>query len=174
LIPHYIESIKERWIVHQDDRTGTVRVAFLKTQVEQLKLAKEFQQTVDDLELLSYEKRKRIKILDLETTEIDSRKRTLSQTDELAALRERKKIELEIAQLDDQIGKFKSASAPSAKLSPDDEKARRHAASEARLARLNQELQKASAVHNESERKRKEHAIQDEIDREMTEWSKTL
>jgi hypothetical protein len=174
LIPHYVESVKQRWILRQDDRTAEVRLQFLKRQIEHLKLAKEFQQTVDDIDLLRLEKTKRIKTLELETEEIDTKRRTRSQIDELAVLRDRKKLELEIAQLDDQIGKFKSGSAAEPKLSPEEEKAKRHAASEARLSKLKQEKQKALTVQEEQERVLKVNAIDDEIQREMVEWSKTL
>lgn len=174
LIPHYIESVKERWILRQDDRTAELRLQFLKRQIEHLKLAKEFQQTVDDIDLLRLEKTKRTKTLELETEDLDTKRKTRSQIDELAAIRERKKLELEIAQLDDQIGKIKSGPATEAKLSPEEERAKRHAASEARLSKLKQEKQKALAVQEEQERVLKVNAIDDEIQREMVEWSKTL
>ena len=75
VIPHFVESVKERWIVRQDDRTAEVRLQFMKRQLEQLKLAKDCQQTIDDLQLLSLEKVKRIKSLELETHELDLKKK---------------------------------------------------------------------------------------------------
>src|SRR5690242_8348837 len=36
VIPHFVQSVKERWILRQDDRTAEVRLRFLKTQIEQL------------------------------------------------------------------------------------------------------------------------------------------
>ena len=89
MIPHYIESVKERFIMRQHDRTAETRIQFLKRQIEQLKLAKEFQQTVDDLEMLALEKQKRIKLLQLETEEIDGKRESSSGLIKLNALKER-------------------------------------------------------------------------------------
>lgn len=116
LIPHFVESVKERWVLRQDERTAEVRLQFLKRQIEQLKLAKEFRQTVDDLELLNLEKVKRIKSLELENHELDLKKKGLSRKEELIALREQKQVELDIAELDQKIQAIKNPPRP--ELSP--------------------------------------------------------
>lgn len=135
LIPHYIESVKERWIVRQDDRTAGVRLQFLKSQVEQLKLAKEFQQTVDDLQLLSLEKMKRIKSLELETHELELKKKGLSRKEELAALKEQKEMELAIAELEQKIQAIKKPESPPRPAPIEDQ----IAAQEAKIKRYGQE-----------------------------------
>ena len=174
LIPHYIDSVKERWIVRQDDRTGQVRLQFLKIQIEQLKLTKEFQQTVDDLELLSLEKTKRIKTIELETEEIDIKKRGLTQKEKLEALREQKKLELEIAQLDQQIDGIKAPHKSEAKLSPEEQKAKDRSACEAKIQSLKQEKQKALKIDDEDERLLKVNAVDAALEREYERWAKLL
>ena len=60
------------------------------------------------------------------------------------------------------------------KLSPEQERTNRHAHGEARLTKLKEEKQKALKIDDEQERLLKVNAIDDEIQREMIEWSKTL
>ena len=112
LIPHFVESVKERWILRQDDHTAEVRLQFLKTQIEQLKLVKEFQQTAHDIELLLLEKTKRVKTLELETQELDVKRRSLTRKEEIEATRDQKRLELEIAELDQKIQAIKNPPAP--------------------------------------------------------------
>ena len=97
-----------------------------------------------------------------------------STKDNLATLKERKKVELEIAQLDQQIEAIKSPPKPEPKLSPMEERAKRHAESEARLDKLKEAKRTALKIEDEHERIVKVNAIDDEIQREMIEWSKTL
>lgn len=175
LIPHYIDSVKERWIVRQDDRTAQVRLQFLKSQIEQLKLAKEFQQTVDDLQLLSLEKTKRIKAIELETEEIDIKKRGLTQKEKLEALREQKKLELEIAMLDKQINEIKTPSKPvEPELTAEEKRARDKQACEEHIANYKAEKQKALKIDDADERVLRVNAIDDAIQREMERWAKLL
>jgi hypothetical protein len=174
MIPHYVESVKERFIVRQDDRTAQVRLRFMQHQIEQLKLAKEYQQLKVDLEILAYEREKRVKVLQLETAQIDSDRENLGELGQLRALKERKKIELELAQLDQQIEGIKNTSKTELRLSPEQERTKRHAQSESRLNKLKEEKQKAIKIDDEQERILKVNAIDDEIQREMVEWSKTL
>ena len=83
-------------------------------------------------------------------------------------------MELEIAKLDQQIQEIKNASKAEPKLSPEQERANRHTQSEGRLNKLKKEKQKALKIEDEQERLLKVNAIDDEIQREMVEWSKTL
>src|SRR5258708_4243153 len=49
VISHYIESIKRRIVVNQNDKTAVAQVRFLQTKVQELKLFKEGQQIMLDL-----------------------------------------------------------------------------------------------------------------------------
>jgi hypothetical protein len=174
LIPHFIDSVKERWVLRQDDRTASIRLQFLKIQIEQLKLAKEFQQVRDDLDLLILEKAKRIKTLELDLEELDSKKRTRGPLDELAAMKERKKMELEIAQLDKQITDLKTPLKSEPQLTPEQQRAKDKAACEARIATLKQEKQVALKIEDEAERVLRVNALDDAIQREYERWSRLL
>ena len=173
-IPHYIDSVKERWILRQDDRTAEIRLQFLKRQIEQLKLAKDFQQTMDDLQMLALEKQKRIKTLQLETEELDGKRESSSELTKLNTLRERKKMELEIAQLDQQIAGLKNPPLQEAKPNPEQQRANERAACEARIQNLKAEKQKALKLEDETERILKSNAIDDALQREMERWAKLL
>jgi hypothetical protein len=174
LIPHFVASVKERFIVNQDDRTAQARIRFMISQIDQLKLAKDFTQLTHDLEILGYEREKRIKTIQLETEEIESKRRNRGPMDALAATRERKKIELEIAQLDQQIDGLKNTQKPSPRPSPEQVRANRHAEIDARLVKLKEEKQKVLKIQDEQERILKVNAIDDEIQRLAKEWGETL
>ncbi len=174
MIPHYVASIKERFIVKQDDRTAQARLKFMHSQIDQLKLAKEFQQVKDDLEILSYEREKRIKTLQLETEELDGKRESSSELTKLNTLRERKKMELEIAQLDQQIAGLKNPPLPEAKPNPEQQRANDRAACEARIQNLKAEKQNALKLDDETERILKVNAIDDALQREMERWAKLL
>jgi hypothetical protein len=174
VITHYISSVRDRWVLHQDDRTAGVRLRFLKSQIEQLKLGREIQQIRDDIDLLLLEREKRIKTLQLEVREVDLKKHMGSQLDDLAVLRERKKIELDIAELDEQIYRRRNPSTPEPQLTPEEQKAKDKAACEAKIATLKQEKQNALKITDEAERMLRINAIDDAIQREMERWAKLL
>lgn len=174
LIPHFVESVKERWVLRQDDRTAEMRLRFLKTQIEQLKLVQQFQQTVNDIELLLLEKTKRIKALQLETEELEIRRRGLTQKERLESLRDQKKMELEIAQIQREIENLKSPSKPEAQLTPEQQRAKDKAACEAKIASLKQEKQSALKISDEAERVLRVNAIDDALQREMERWARLL
>ena len=177
LIPHFVESVKERFIVRQDDRTAQVRLGFLRSQLEQLKLAKEFQQTIDDIQLLGLEKAKRVKTLELETEELDNKQKNRSRFDELTALKERKRIELEIAQLDRQIEELKNSPKPQAQPSPEDLRIQKKAAQEARIAQLRREQKEsveAIPPDLEDQRRKVSNMYADVIERELENLRKIL
>src|SRR5205823_3696289 len=150
------------------------RLDFLRTQIEQLKLAKEFLQTHNNLELLNLKKAKQIKTLQLDNDKLDTKRKSRGELDKLAHLKKRKELELEIAKLNRQIEDLKNPPKGEPKLSPEQEQAKRHAQSETRLENLKMELQKAMKISDKDERMRKSNAVNDAMQHEMVEWSKTL
>jgi hypothetical protein len=112
VVSHYVESVKQRWVLNQTDQTAAAHARFLKTKIEELRLFKDGNQLMIDLEALALEREKRLKMLQLENATLDDQMRNRTEQDRLLALRERKKLELEIAQLDDQIGNIKAPSVP--------------------------------------------------------------
>lgn len=151
LIPHYVSSVLERFVTKQDDRTAQVRIQFVRSQFEQLKLAKDFQQTMNDLEILSYEKAKRIKTLQLETEELDSKLESRGELDRLASLKKRKEMELEIAKLDQQIADVKNPPKTVPMKTAQQDRAEKRVFWEAEIARLIQAQRMAMEAIPEDE-----------------------
>lgn len=174
VISHYIESVKQRMVINQNDKTAAARARFLKTKLEELKLIKEGRQVIVDLEALALEREKRLKTLELEVQEIDNRKQHLSARQQLEAMREQKKLELEIAQLNKQIKDLDSPAKAEPQLTPQQQREQRHQASEARLQKLKAMKQEALQLQEPGERIPKVNAIDDAIQEEMKEWARTL
>jgi hypothetical protein len=174
LIPHYIDSVKERWIVRQDDRTAQIRLQFLKSQVEQLKLAKELQQTIDDLQMLGLEKAKRVKTLQLETEQIDHQRRTLTRKEELEALKEQKQTELDIEEIEQKIRTLKNQTKTERPMTAEEQRAKDRSACEAKIQGLKQEKQKALKIDDEDERLLRVNAVDAALEREYERWAKLL
>jgi hypothetical protein len=174
LIPHYIDSVKERWIVRQDDRTAQIRLQFLKSQVEQLKLAKELQQTIDDLQMLGLEKAKRVKTLQLETEQIDHQRRTLTRKEELEALKEQKQTELDIEEIEQKIRTLKNQTKTERPMTAEEQRAKDRSACEAKIQSLKQEKQKALKIDDEDERLLRVNAVDAALEREYERWAKLL
>jgi hypothetical protein len=174
VVSHTVEQVLQRWVINQDDKTAASRARFVKNKIEELKLMREGQQIIVDLEALALEREKRLKTLQLENAQLDDNISRRGERERLLALKEQKQLEFEIAEIEDRIVKLKNPPKAAPKLSPGKERAKRHAASEARLTKLKEKKQRALKIEDESERFLKVNAIDDEIQREMVEWSKTL
>ena len=175
VISHYIDSVKHRIVLNQNDKTAIAQVKFLQTKVQELKLFKEGREIVIDLEAMVLEREKRLKTLQLENAQLDQKMQNVSQRDHLAALKERRQMELEIAQIEKQIAELnKSPAATEEKPSPEKQRASDKAACEGRIQTLKQEKQKALKLDDEQERILKVNAIDDALQREMERWAKLL
>ena len=174
VVSHYIGEVKKRWVLNQNDKTAAMRARFLKSKVEELKLFREGQQIMVDLEALALEREKRLKTLQLENAQLDETIRTRGQREKLAALKEQKQLELEIARIELEITGLRNPPQAEVRPTPEQQRAQRHAASDARLQRLKQLKQEALKTPDEDERIQKVNAIDDEIQREMEEWRKSL
>jgi hypothetical protein len=174
VISHYIESVKQRMVTNQNDKTAAVRARFLKTKLEELKLLKEGRQVMVDLEAMALEREKRLKALELETQELDLQKQSLTVRQRLETLRDQKRLELEIAQLEKQIKDVNNPVQPEPQPTPQQQKEQRHAASEARMQKLQSLKQDALKIENLAERMQKVNSIDDELQKEMQEWGRTL
>jgi len=175
LVSHYIESVKTRWVTNQNDKTAAVRGRFLKTKLEELKLFKEGQQLMVDLEALVLEREKRLKTLQLENAQLDATMRTRSDREQMVALKERKQLELDIAKLDKEIRELNApAPSPEQQISPEQKRAKDREACEARLADLKTQKQKALLIQDEDERLLRVNAIDAALEREYERWAKLL
>lgn len=177
LIPHFVQSITERFILRQDDRTAQLRLRFLRSQIDQLKLAKEFQAAMDDLELHSSEKSLRLKKLQLEIQKVDIQFESADAVRQKQQELESKKLDLEIAKLDQQIDSIKNPPRPlpaEPQLTPEQRKAKEKKDCEDRIATLKAERQKALKLPDEHERIIRVNALDDAIQREYERWAKLV
>lgn len=172
VVKHTVDSMIKRWVINQNDETAATRARFLQTRLEQLKLVKEGQQLMIDLEALVLEREKRLLSLQLENKRLAVQNQNVSLTEQLAAQKEQMQLQLEIAEIQHKINALNAKPAP--KMSPAEERAQRHAESEVRLESLKKEKQRVLKIEDEDERIRKANAIDDEIQKEMIEWSRTL
>ncbi len=174
LLPHFVQSIMERMIIGQDDRTAQVRLRYLHTQIEQLKLAKEFQQALADLKLQSSETFLRVRKLQLEVQKVDVEFETVDALKHKKTELELKKLDLEIAQIEDQIGRLKRPPRAEPELSPEQKRAQQKKNCEKRIAQLKAEKQEALKIGDEQERLRKVNAIDAALEREYERWATFL
>jgi len=95
-LTHYVESVIDRHIMRQDEKTAAVRIGLLKKKVEELQLGKQYLEAIDDLQLHALERE--IKRLKLEIEQQSLRDQHERQR-ELQSLQH----QLQIAQLKKQI-----------------------------------------------------------------------
>jgi len=174
VVSHYVESVKERWVLNQNDKTAAVRARFLKTKIEELKLFKEGQQIAIDLEALALEREKRLKTLQLENAQLDATMRARGEREQMQALRERKQLELEIAKLDKEIRDLNAPAKIEAELTPEQKRQKEREASEAHMADLKAQKQEALKIPDEDERRLRVNAIDAALEREYERWARLL
>lgn len=177
VLTHYVDSVKSRWVTNQNDKTAAVRAKFLKTKLEELKLFKEGQQIMVDLEALVLEREKRLKTLQLENAQLDATMRTRSEHEQLEARKKSKQLELEIARIEKEIRDLNTPPMSEAKPTPEQERAQRKAACEARIANLRKEQQEAvQAIPADlpEQRRKVSNMYADAIEREMDNLRKVL
>jgi hypothetical protein len=107
VVRHYIDSVRRRFVYNQNQQTAQARIKFLGTVIEELKLAKEYQEACDDLSLHDLERE--IRLLELELKRNDLRDRA-GKEQQLRDLRH----ELEIARLQQDIEKIRIPPSPPA------------------------------------------------------------
>ena len=162
LLTHFIHCVKDRFIVGQEDRTAAVRSRFIKTKIEQLKLAKELQLAIDDLNFLELERE--IRRLELENRRDGLQEDGASQRHLAGLHRERDalKIKLEIAQINDQMQQLQGK--PEAKVSKDQQRLERRQEIERDIERLKTDkVLAAGRAASEQERRRVENMYDDRI-----------
>jgi hypothetical protein len=174
VVAHYIESIKTRFVLNQNDKTAVARSKFLKTQIDELKLFREGEQVVTDLKALGLEREKRLKTLQLENAQLDDTMRTRSERERLIALKERKQIELEIAQIEKQMEEMKNPRKSEPELTAEQRRNQEKQNCEARMTELKAQKQVALKVDDEDERMRKVNAIDAALEHEYERWAKLL
>src|SRR5207244_2517185 len=78
-VPHLLNSVLERFVVGQDEKTVEKRTQFLRTLSEHFKVSKEFATAFDDLKLHRLETDQKAKTLELANLKIDLESRKLTR-----------------------------------------------------------------------------------------------
>jgi hypothetical protein len=173
-LSHYVSSVMDRFVLRQTDQTAKVRSQFLRTQIDQLKLAKEFHTALDDLTLHQIERDIRQRGLEIERQDLDNKQQQQQELTALQHQQEKLRVQLEIARLSRQI-KEEEIPPPLPVSNPVDERAQKRSFHEAEIARKREA--KARAVDQaptEEDKARVANMYDDSIEREMAELSKFL
>jgi hypothetical protein len=172
-LSHYFSSVLERFVLRQSDETAQVRTQFLRTQLDQLKLAKELHTALDDLTLHQLERDIRRRTLELQRQDLDNKQQQQQELAQLVHQQEKLKVKLEITKLSRQIKEEETPSPPP--LSTEQQRAQKRAFHEAEIARKQDAKRKAvDQATTEDEKRRIANMHDDSIEREMEELSKYL
>ena len=174
VLSHVISSIKTRMVLNQDLKTARQRLQLIGSVIEVFKLNRELQGVLHDIHLADKDFEIKQVEADIRKEDVDARLKSERQLRDLRKQRDELQLKKEITVLQQDIKTVEKPSGQEPKLSPEQERTNRHAQSEARLTKLKEEKQKALKIDDEQERLLKVNAIDDEIQREMVEWSKTL
>ena len=60
VLAHYVEQLKHRFILKTEDQTAQLRTHFLRTQIEQLELGKQYKGLVHDLQAMERDQENRL------------------------------------------------------------------------------------------------------------------
>ena len=174
VLSHAVSSIRSRLIMGQDLKTAQRRLQLIASVIEVFKLNREMQGILQDIHLA--EKDFEIRQVEADTRLDDARGRQKSETllRQLRSQRDELSLQKEIAQLRADADAIHSTARPQAQLSPEQQRAKRHTDSDARIQKLKALKQDALKLDDADERLQKVNAIDDEIQAEMDEWRKTL
>lgn len=177
VLSSFLHTVHERFLINQNDKTFKARTLFLYSLLERLELGKRVETALDDLTLHEMERKARQLELELKIADLEDRKRKQQELNDLRHEVEVLKLKLEKDRLkkeSENLQKPPEPAKPEPQLTPEQQKAQRHAASEARLQHLKRLKQEALKIEDPDERVQKVNAIQNEIEHEREEWSKTL
>jgi hypothetical protein len=164
ILPHYIESLKQRFILDTDNRTAQRRTIFLRTQIEQLDLGKQYRVLVDDLKAMELEQNNRILRLELERQDLQAKTRQAVALEKLHFENERLTLELEIGQKKMQKRAIQNPP-PEATLTPDQQRRLKRIEIEERIERLDRdEALKVKNARSDEERVRIQNMYADSRD----------
>jgi hypothetical protein len=174
VLSHVVASIKTRMVLNQDLKTARQRLQLLGSVIEVFRLNRELQGVLHDIHIADKEFEIKQVESDIRKEDADARLKSERQLRDLRKQRDELQLKKEITVLQQDIKSVEKPAGQEQKLSPEQERTNRHMQSEARLTKLKEEKQRALKIDDEQERLLKVNAIDDEIQREMVEWSKTL
>jgi hypothetical protein len=174
VLSYAVSSIRSRLIMGQDLKTAQRRLKLIASVIELFKLNQEMQGILHDIHMAE----KEFEISQVEAAirleDAQSRQRSEALLRQLRSQRDELVLKKEITQLGADTDSIHRATKPQAQPSPEQQRQKRHADSEARIQKLKALKQEALKLDDADERLQKVNAIDDEIQAEMDEWRKTL
>jgi uncharacterized membrane protein YidH (DUF202 family) len=147
VLTHYVDSVLDRFVLRQDERTAQARLKFLQVQLEQLKLAKTFAISLDDLQFHALERDIRHRELELKRQDLDNRQERQAGLDDL-------RHKLELAELKKKIRDLEASAPPPAPPSRQEIRQQQMAECEAELRQLEEEEERWIARSKADDEKR--------------------
>jgi hypothetical protein len=95
-LSHYLSSVLDRFVLRQDSHTARIRTEFLNTELQQLKVVKEFQASIDSKSLESDIARR---TLELQREDLEHRRQRQIELDDLTHELEKQKLIRQIDEL---------------------------------------------------------------------------
>lgn len=175
VLSHAVSSIKTRMVMNQDLKTAQRRLKLIASVIELFRLNQALQGILYDIHMA--EKDFEIRQVETQIRLEDAKDRLASerQLRQLRAQRDELKLQKEIAEIrrdSDTIQHAGKSQQP--QVSPEQQRAQRHAESENRIQKLKALKQEVLKLDDADERVQKVNAVDNKIQQEMEEWRKTL
>ncbi len=175
VLTHAVSSIKARMVMNQDLKTAQKRLKLIASVIELFKLNQALQGILYDIQLA--EKDFAIRQVETQIRLEDARDRQKSEAvlRQLRGQRDEMLLRKELAEIRRDTEAVERPSRSEQPASPEQQRAKRHAASEARLDSLKARKLHALKIEDPDERAQKVNAIDDEIQKELQgEWRNSL
>lgn len=154
----FVNAVRDRFILHQDEKVASKRIRYLRTKLEELKVSKELQSEIDDLAFRETNLDIRRMEQELKVGDLAFQVKTRAAIREAEHKRDLLRVKVEEAQLKKQMHDTKTAAAP-----PSNDVNQRHVLRE-RIQRAREELAYARETTTDpDERRRKENLYADRI-----------
>lgn len=175
MLAYYFTRLKDRYLLNQDTRTTAVRSRFLQQKIEELKLTRDLQSVMNDLSALAIEREVRVRKIQVERLDLDSKIHNHARLGRLQLDRDRLQLEFDVAVLRRKIREENNQPAADHKLSPTQQKLLKKAEIEEQLQRLKtEELQALQKATSELEKRRVQNMYAARRDQLMEQMEKYL
>jgi hypothetical protein len=170
---YYLGAFRERWRTRIDGRTSRIAIPALRTQGEQLKLAHEYQTTLNSMRLAEIERETKAAELNQKRTEAIVAQQQQQALQNLRLQKEKLSIQVEMAKLKKEMADLKRK--PDQQVSPTQQRLLKRGEIEEKLQRLRADEERAmNAAPTEAERRRIQNMYEHRREQLMEELSRYL
>lgn len=175
LLAHYVNSVKDRFIDHQNIKTVRRRTDFLEAKIRALQAGKEYLTLISELKRLRLEEETKDIHAEMARAEALSQQQRQPILHHLRHQLETLQLEQQITVLQQQINEIQSKKTAPPKLSASEERARKRAECQEELNRLQEDKRRAiERAPTEEERIRVANMYDNAIERAYDELSRYL